>query len=82
LQIFLARDIASESIRNRDSQDELWERILEDDYMKYAVMECYHSVKVILRAVLEEEGRKWSVGKGIYCFCVKLNFTTDANAFA
>ncbi|KAJ8436464.1 hypothetical protein Cgig2_000449 [Carnegiea gigantea] len=31
----------------------------QDDYMKYAVMECYHSIKVILMAVLEEEGRKW-----------------------
>jgi len=65
LQIFLARDIVAESINNRDSQDELWKRILEDDYMKYAVMECYHSIKVILMAVLEEEGRKWSVEKGI-----------------
>ncbi|KAJ8436777.1 hypothetical protein Cgig2_032005 [Carnegiea gigantea] len=55
-KIFLARDIAAES---KDSQDELWERISRDEYMKYAVMECYHSIKLILMAILEEDGRKW-----------------------
>ncbi|XP_038724507.1 callose synthase 9 [Tripterygium wilfordii] len=55
-KIFLARDIAAES---RDSQDELWERISRDDYMKYAVEECYHSLKLILTEILEGEGRMW-----------------------
>ncbi|KNA05699.1 hypothetical protein SOVF_187870 [Spinacia oleracea] len=55
-KIFLARDIAAES---RDSQDDLWERILRDEYMKYAVVECYHSIKLILMEILEEHGRKW-----------------------
>lgn len=55
-KIFLARDIAAES---RDSQEELWDRILRDEYMNYAVVECYHSIKLILMEILEEHGRKW-----------------------
>ncbi|XP_074321394.1 callose synthase 9-like [Silene latifolia] len=55
-KIFLARDIAAES---RDSQEELWERISRDEYMKYAVAECYYSIKLVLIAILEEDGRKW-----------------------
>ncbi|XVE78801.1 hypothetical protein DITRI_Ditri14bG0007100 [Diplodiscus trichospermus] len=55
-KIFLAKDIAAES---RDSQDELWERISRDDYMKYAVQECYHSLRFILTEILEAEGRMW-----------------------
>ncbi|KAH9611751.1 hypothetical protein KSS87_012090 [Heliosperma pusillum] len=55
-KIFLARDIAVES---RDSQDELWDRISRDEYMKYAVVECYYSIKIVLTAILEEDGRKW-----------------------
>ncbi|KAG1355265.1 putative Callose synthase 9 [Cocos nucifera] len=55
-QIFLARDIALEC---KDSQDELWFRISRDEYMKYAVQECYHSLKVILTSILEKEGCMW-----------------------
>lgn len=55
-KIFLAKDIAVES---RDSQDELWERISRDDYMNYAVEECYHTIKLILTEILEAEGRTW-----------------------
>ncbi|XP_022729546.1 callose synthase 9 isoform X3 [Durio zibethinus] len=55
-KIFLAKDIAAES---RDSQDELWERISRDDYMKYAVLECYHTLRFILTEILEAEGRMW-----------------------
>lgn len=55
-QIFLAKDIAAES---RDSQEELWERISRDDYMKYAVLECYHTLRFILTEILEAEGRTW-----------------------
>ncbi|XAR54566.1 1,3-beta-glucan synthase [Bertholletia excelsa] len=55
-KIFLARDIAMES---RDSQEDLWDRISRDDYMKYAVEECYHSIKLILTAILDDEGRMW-----------------------
>lgn len=56
-KIFLAKDLAVES---RDSQEELWDRISRDDYMKYAVEECYYTLKLILTSVLaEDEGKKW-----------------------
>ncbi|KAK9220816.1 hypothetical protein WN944_009240 [Citrus x changshan-huyou] len=54
--IFYAKDIA---VENRDSQDELWERISRDEYMKYAVEEFYHTLKFILTETLEAEGRMW-----------------------
>ncbi|CAN1188171.1 Callose synthase 9 [Linum perenne] len=56
-KIFLAKDIAAES---RDSQVELWERVSRDDYMKYAVEECYHALRYILTEILEGEGRMWA----------------------
>ncbi|CAI9106685.1 OLC1v1005889C1 [Oldenlandia corymbosa var. corymbosa] len=59
-KIFLAKDIAVES---RDSQDDLWDRISKDDYMKYAVQECYHTIKLIFTEILDDEqndeGKKW-----------------------
>lgn len=56
-KIFLARDLAVES--NKDTQDELWDRISRDDYMLYAVQECYYAVKHILTEVLDDAGRMW-----------------------
>lgn len=58
MQIFLAKDIALES---RYSQEELWDRILRDDYMKYAVEECYCAVWFVLTAILDDEGKMWFV---------------------
>ncbi|KAK4482394.1 hypothetical protein RD792_009549 [Penstemon davidsonii] len=59
-KMILAKDIAVES---RDSQEELWDRISRDDYMKYAVEECFYSIKFILTAILDDEGnnegKKW-----------------------
>ncbi|GFP79993.1 callose synthase 9 [Phtheirospermum japonicum] len=59
-KIFLAKDIAMDS---RDSQEELWDRISRDDYMKYAVEECFFGVKFILTAILDyegnNEGKQW-----------------------
>ncbi|KAL8505877.1 hypothetical protein ACS0TY_016920 [Phlomoides rotata] len=59
-KIFMAKDIAVES---KDSQEELWERISRDDNMKYAVQECFYSLKFILIAILDDEenneGKKW-----------------------
>ncbi|XP_020585095.1 callose synthase 9-like [Phalaenopsis equestris] len=57
-KIFMAKDIAAEY---KDSQDELWDRTSRDEYMKYAVEECYYSVRAILMAILEfdGEGRLW-----------------------
>ncbi|KAI3414751.1 uncharacterized protein J3R85_015925 [Psidium guajava] len=56
-KIFIAKDIAVES--RESSQDELWERICRDDYMKYAVEECFYSIKHILMEILDGEGRMW-----------------------
>ncbi|XP_038879974.1 callose synthase 9-like [Benincasa hispida] len=55
-KIFRAKDIALE---RRDSHDKLWEHISRDDYMKYAVQECYHAIKLILMELLVGEGRMW-----------------------
>ncbi|KAJ4980192.1 hypothetical protein NE237_010972 [Protea cynaroides] len=55
-KIFMAKDIAVES---KDSQDELWERISRDDYMRYAVEECYHSIRLILEDILVDDDRMW-----------------------
>ncbi|KAJ7957439.1 Callose synthase-like protein [Quillaja saponaria] len=55
-KIFLAKDIALE---NRDTQDDHWDRITRDDYMKYAVQECYYTIKLILTEILDGEGRMW-----------------------
>lgn len=62
--MFLAKDIA---VENRESQDELWERISRDDYMNYAVQECYHTIKLILTEILDGEGRMWLVFIKILC---------------
>lgn len=58
MQIFLAKDTALES---RDSQEELWDRISRDDYMKYAVEECYCAVRLVLTTILDDEGKMWFV---------------------
>lgn len=55
-KIFMAKDTVVES---KDSQDELWERILRDDYMMYAVDECHQTVKYILTEILDDAGRMW-----------------------
>ncbi|KAK9273813.1 hypothetical protein L1049_018624 [Liquidambar formosana] len=55
-KIFMAKDIAVEGIV---SQDDLWDRISRDDYMRYAVEECYHLIKLILTSILEGEGKMW-----------------------
>lgn len=59
VQIFLAiKDIAGEKI---ESQSELWERICRDDYMKYAVEECFTTIKNILLEILDGEGATWYI---------------------
>lgn len=54
-KIFLAKDM----VEGSDSQNELWERISKDDYMKYAVEEAYHALRFILMEILQGEGRMW-----------------------
>ncbi|KAJ4775037.1 GLUCAN SYNTHASE-LIKE 8 family protein [Rhynchospora pubera] len=40
-----------------DSQADLWSRISSDNYMAYAVQECYYSAEIILSSLVEAEGR-------------------------
>ena len=54
-------------MESRDSQEELWERISRDDYMKYAVQECHHTIKHILTEILDGEGRTWLVFIKMLC---------------
>ncbi|GLT76571.1 hypothetical protein SLA2020_482240 [Shorea laevis] len=55
-KIFLAKDIAAD---DRVSQEELWDRIQRDEYMKYAVQECYYTLRLVLKEILADEGTKW-----------------------
>uniref|UniRef100_A0A0D9WKZ0 1,3-beta-glucan synthase n=1 Tax=Leersia perrieri TaxID=77586 RepID=A0A0D9WKZ0_9ORYZ len=55
-QIMLANDYA---IDCKDSQYELWYRISRDEYMAYAVKECYYSTERILNSLVDGEGQRW-----------------------
>ncbi|XP_020112888.1 callose synthase 10 [Ananas comosus] len=55
-KILLAIDLALDC---KDSQADLWNRIAKDEYMVYAVKECYYSVERILYSLVEGEGRAW-----------------------
>ncbi|KAL6641747.1 hypothetical protein ACP70R_019928 [Stipagrostis hirtigluma subsp. patula] len=55
-KIMLANDYASDC---KDSQDELWYRISKDEYMAYAVKECYYSAEKILHSLVDAEGQRW-----------------------
>ncbi|XVF11615.1 hypothetical protein REPUB_Repub08aG0042500 [Reevesia pubescens] len=55
-KILLAIDLA---IDCKDTQAELWNRICKDEYMAYAVQECYYSIEKILHSLVDGEGRLW-----------------------
>ncbi|XP_042505400.1 callose synthase 10-like isoform X2 [Macadamia integrifolia] len=55
-KIFLALDYALDC---KDTQADLWSRISRDEYMAYAVQECYYSVEKILHSLVDSEGRLW-----------------------
>ncbi|KAK4778668.1 hypothetical protein SAY86_006196 [Trapa natans] len=55
-KILLAIDLALDC---RDTQVDLWNRICRDEYMAYAVQECYYSSEKILLALVDGEGRLW-----------------------
>ncbi|KAJ4839988.1 Callose synthase 10 [Turnera subulata] len=55
-KILLAVDLALDC---RDTQGDLWNRICRDEYMAYAVQECYYSVEKILHSLVDGEGRLW-----------------------
>ncbi|CAD6212301.1 unnamed protein product [Miscanthus lutarioriparius] len=56
-KIMLANDYASHC---KDSQYELWDRISKDEYMAYAVKECYYSTEKILHSLVDAEGQRWA----------------------
>ncbi|XP_024168978.1 callose synthase 10 [Rosa chinensis] len=55
-KILLAIDLALDC---KDTQADLWSRVCRDEYMAYAVQECYYSIEKILYSLVEGEGRLW-----------------------
>ncbi|KAK9995555.1 hypothetical protein SO802_020241 [Lithocarpus litseifolius] len=55
-KILLAIDLALDC---KDTQADLWDRICRDEYMAYAVQECYFSIEKILYSLVDGEGRLW-----------------------
>ncbi|KAF6157565.1 hypothetical protein GIB67_004503 [Kingdonia uniflora] len=55
-KILMAMDLAFDC---KDTQGDLWNRISRDEYMAYAVQECYYSVEKILNSLVDNEGRLW-----------------------
>ncbi|BFG32377.1 hypothetical protein CerSpe_186510 [Prunus speciosa] len=55
-KILLAIDLALDC---KDTQADLWLRICRDEYMAYAVQECYYSIEKILYSLVDGEGRLW-----------------------
>ncbi|XP_062169425.1 callose synthase 10 [Alnus glutinosa] len=55
-KILLAMDLALDC---KDTQADLWNRICRDEYMAYAVQECYYSIEKILHSLVDGEGRLW-----------------------
>lgn len=55
-KILLAIDLALDC---KDTQADLWSRIRKDEYMAYAVQECYYSIEKILHSLVDGEGRLW-----------------------
>ncbi|XP_057970390.1 callose synthase 10 [Malania oleifera] len=56
-KILLAVDLALDC---KDAQEDLWIRISRDEYMAYAVQECYYSMKIILLSLIVGEGKLWA----------------------
>ncbi|KAL8123333.1 hypothetical protein AgCh_011345 [Apium graveolens] len=56
-KILLAIDLALDC---KDTQADLWNRICRDEYMAYAVQECYYSIEKILYSLVDGEGRVWA----------------------
>lgn len=55
-KIYMAIDLALDC---KDTQRDLWNRICRDDYMAYAVQECYYSIEKILHALIDVDGGRW-----------------------
>ncbi|XP_017251756.1 callose synthase 10 isoform X2 [Daucus carota subsp. sativus] len=55
-KILLATDLALDC---KDTQEDLWNRICRDEYMAYAVQECYYSIEQILFSLVDGVGKLW-----------------------
>ncbi|XP_048610550.1 callose synthase 10 isoform X2 [Brassica napus] len=55
-KILVAIDLAMECT---ETQGVLWRQICDDEYMAYAVQECYYSVQNILNSMVDGVGRRW-----------------------
>ncbi|KAL8142008.1 hypothetical protein V2J09_015040 [Rumex salicifolius] len=55
-RIYMAIDLALDC---KDTQADLWDRICRDDYMAYAVQECYYSIEKILHALVDVDAGRW-----------------------
>ncbi|KAL8517452.1 hypothetical protein ACS0TY_015625 [Phlomoides rotata] len=55
-KILLAIDLALDC---KETQADLWNRICKDEYMAYAVQECYSSIEFFLHSLVDGEGRLW-----------------------
>ena len=55
-KILLAIDLAVDC---KDTQADLESRISRDEYMAYAVKECYCNIEKILYSLVDNEGRLW-----------------------
>ncbi|KAJ0734336.1 putative 1,3-beta-glucan synthase [Helianthus annuus] len=55
-KIYYAIDLA---IDCKDTQHDIWSRIIRDEYMAYAVQECYYSIEKILLSLVDGEGKLW-----------------------
>ncbi|CAI9112991.1 OLC1v1013507C1 [Oldenlandia corymbosa var. corymbosa] len=55
-KILLAIDYALDC---KDTQTDLWNRLCKDEYMAYAVQECYYSIEKVLHSLVDGEGRLW-----------------------
>jgi len=56
-KVYVACDIVGNN--KQATQDELWDKIGRDPYMKYAVQEAYDSLKIILLDLLNVEDSQW-----------------------
>ncbi|KAF4376973.1 hypothetical protein F8388_022689, partial [Cannabis sativa] len=55
-KISLAIDLAMDC---KDTQGDLWNSICRDEYMAYAVRDCYYSIEKLLCSLIDGEGRLW-----------------------
>ncbi|GAU46341.1 hypothetical protein TSUD_402010 [Trifolium subterraneum] len=77
-KILLAVDLALDC---KDTQADLWSRICRDEYMAYAVKECYCSIEKILYSLVDNEGRLCSTSNMICPFPIHWNSPKFGNLF-